>query len=152
MLACNSIFFSETSSQLRAAEIARAEGREEDEEEEEGFGVDGETEHVRMSKTRKKSQQISTVDFSTVRTSAFWTISNIWMVYCLTKDSRLLRCIVTIASLDRWSTAIENQFTQLTAKPSKYIGPNGCAGLIASILLIQLWWYWNVNNTLTLHC
>ena len=65
------LIFSETSSQLRAAEIARAEGREEEDEEEEGFGVDGETEHVRMSKTRKKSQQISTVDFSTVKTSAF---------------------------------------------------------------------------------
>lgn len=56
----------ETSSQLRAAEVAGGEGREE---EEEGFGEDGEL--VQMSKTNNKSQQISTIEFSTVKTSAF---------------------------------------------------------------------------------
>ena len=59
--------FAETSSQLRAAEVAGGEGREE--EEEEGFGEDGEL--VQMSKTNNKSQQISTIEFSTVKTSAF---------------------------------------------------------------------------------
>ena len=58
--------FAETSSQLRVAEVAGGEGREE---EEEGFGEDGEV--VQMSKTNNKSQQISTIEFSTVKTSAF---------------------------------------------------------------------------------
>ena len=63
-------YFTESSSQLRGANFAehREEGEEEGEEEVEG--KDG-VELVQMSKANQKSHQISTIELSTVKTSAY---------------------------------------------------------------------------------
>ena len=65
--------FAESSSQLRGADLA---GDIEEEEEKEDEGKEG-VELVQMLKTNKKSHEISTIELSAVKTSAFWTICDI---------------------------------------------------------------------------